>query len=290
MVDPNRFNSLSKLFLSGLLTGLLLLSGCTSDANGGQSEPSRGEPTKADGGATASGGAGVDPQVLDDVVAAAFPVPGPSVRRWMRVGNFTADFVKIACGSTERLSIDRTTERYSQGEFPDLELIRTKGLVEKDPRVDREGNPLPVPGLEPGCDASSKGNLFERMPSQQAWLNLQEPWNDVVATVEQDPSVVALKAPFAQCLRDGTQGTGIVVSSEDPGRTFLTQTDLAYAHGTITTRERQGRIPKLYARCGAAYFGRTQVLLEAERPAMIERHRELLEQAARELVAMGYVP
>jgi hypothetical protein len=43
-------------------------------------------------------------------------------------------------------------------------------------------------------------------------------------------------------------------------------------------------------RCGTAYFARTQALLEAQRPAMIERHRELLERFARELVAIGYVP
>ena len=91
-------------------------------------------------------------------------------------------------------------------------------------------------------------------------------------------------------LRDGTKGTGIVVSSEDPARTFLTQSDKAYAGGKLTDRDRERLIPRLYARCGKAYFGRTQELLEAERPAMIERHRELLEQFAREIVAIGYVP
>ncbi|RNL60707.1 hypothetical protein EFK50_20595 [Nocardioides marmoriginsengisoli] len=278
MVVFTRANKVSTLFLSGLLAGLLILSGCS--ASGDRDESPQAGPTTNRGGA-------VDPQVLADAVAAAFPVPGPSMRRMMRVNNFTVDFVSVACGSTEHRSIDRTMERYSQDEFPDLDLIRTKGFVEKDPAADREG---PPPGFRRGCDARSKGNLFETMPSHRAWLGLVEPWEDVLATVEQEPSVVALKEPFAQCLRDGTKGTGVVISSDDPARTFVTQTDKAYVVGTITAREREHRIPKLYARCGSAYFGRTQELLEAKRPAMIERHRELLEQAARELVAMGYVP
>lgn len=274
-----RANGVSKSFLlAGLLAGLLLLPGCTS---GGEQD----ESPQVDG--ATHRGAAVDPQVLDDVVATAFPAPGPSVRRLMRVINFTADFVMVACGSTQRLPLDRTWERYSQGEFPDLDLIRAKGFDETNPAADREG---PPPGFRPGCDANSKGNLFDKMPSFHAWRNLAVPWDDVVATVEQDPSVVALKAPFAQCLRDGTKGTGIVVSSEDPARTFLTQLDQAYAGDKVTSRDRERLIPRLYARCGQEYFGRTQELLEGERPAMIERHRELLEKAARELVAIGYVP
>lgn len=272
-----RASEISKPLRAGVLI-LLLLSGCTS----------HNEQVEADGATSRSGA--VDPQVLNDVVATAFPAPGPSMRRMMRVTNFTADFVSVACGSTERLPLDRTVERYSQGEFPDLELIRTRGLVEEDPSLDQEGNFSPPRGLKPGCDATSKGNLFDKMPSFHDWRNLAVPWDDVVATVEQHPSVVALKAPFAQCLRDGTEGTGIVVSSEDPARTFLTQSDLAYVADKLSAHDREHLIPKLYARCGKAYFGRTQELLEAERPAMIERHRELLEQAARELVAMGYVP
>lgn len=277
MFDPDRTTGTAKLILPCLLAALLLASGCTSDANSKQ-------------GTSSTVDNDVDPQVLSDVVATAFPIPGPNIRRKMRVQNFVTDFVSIACGSTERLSIDRTAERYSQGEFPDLELIRSKGLAEKDPRADREGNIPPPPGFRPGCDARSKGNLFERMPSQQDWMNLQVPWDDVVATVEQDPSVVALRAPLAKCLRNGTKGTGIVISSEDPAQTFLTQSDKAYVADRITARDRERLIPQLYARCGEKYFGRTQELLEAERPAMIERHRELLEQAARELVVIGYVP
>lgn len=278
MIVFARANGMPKLLLFGMLTALLLLSGCTSGSK-------QGESPEVDGAATRGGA--VDPQVLDDVVATAFPAPGPSARRLMRVTNFTSDFVMIACGSTERLPLDRTWERYSQGEFPDLELIRAKGFDEKNPAADREA---PPPGYRMGCDATEKGNLFDEMPSFHDWRDLAIPWDDVVATVEQDPSVVALKPPFARCLQDGTDGTGIVVSSEDPARTFLTQLDKAYAGDKVTSRARDRRIPRLYARCGRAYFGRTQELLEAERPAMIERHRELLEQAARELVAMGYVP
>lgn len=278
MVAYVRTNGLSKLFLSGVLTLLLLLPGCTSSGE-------EAESPRVDG-PTTRGGA-VDPQVLDDVVATAFPAPGPSSRRLMRVTNFTSDFVMVACGSTERLPLDRTWERYSQSEFPDLDLIRAKGFDETDPAADREG---PPPGFRVGCDAASKGNLFDSMPSFHAWRNLAVPWDDVVATVEQEPSVVAFKAPFARCLEEGTEGTGIAVSNEDPARTFLTQLDQAYAGNKVTARDREHRLPSLYARCGRDYFGRTQELLEAERPTMIERHRELLEQAARELVAMGYVP
>ncbi|GAA3647258.1 hypothetical protein GCM10022237_03480 [Nocardioides ginsengisoli] len=274
---------MSKLLLAGLVTGLLVVSGCSSDTTGRPTTP-----TKADSAAT--GGGAVDPQVLDDVAAMVFPAPGPSVRRMMRVSNFIGDFISITCGSTERLSIDRTLERFEQDVFPDLELIRTKGFVEVNPRADRKGNVSPPPGFRKGCDARSKGNLFERVPSRNDAMNLREPWDDVVTTVEQDPSVVALKAPFAQCLRKGTKGTGIVVSNEDPAPTFLSQSDLASYLGKLTVRENKRLIPRLYVRCGRRYFARTQALLEARRPAMIERHRELLERFARELVAIGYVP
>jgi hypothetical protein len=274
-----------RLRLAGLLTVLLAVSGCSSDTTG--SGP--GELPKVDSAAT-GGGSAVDPQVLDDVAATVFPAPGAGVRRMMRVQNFISDFIVITCGSTQRLSIDRTVERFEQQVFPDLDLIRTKGFVEKDPRVDREGNPLPLPGLRQGCDARSKGNIDERVPSWHTAMDLRQPWDDVVATVEQDPSVVALKGPFAQCLREGTKGTGMVISGEDPASTFLTQTDLAIMRGKLSMADRDRRIPRLYVRCGTAYFARTQALLEAQRPAMIERHRELLERFARELVAIGYVP
>ncbi|WP_460830062.1 hypothetical protein [Nocardioides hungaricus] len=279
---------MSRLLLSGLVAGSLLVSGCTSDTGGGPGSE-QGEPSAGQSQSSRVGG-DVDPQVLDDVAAAAFPAPGASVRRMMRVNNFVTDFIFAACGSTLRLSIDRTWERYDQDVFPDLDLIRAKGFTEKNPRVDRKGNLPAPPGFRPGCDAKSKGNLFEKVPSRNDWVDLRAPWDDVVATVEQDPSVVALKGPFAQCLREGTKGTGIVVSSTDPAPTFLAQLDKAYAGGKVTTRERERRMPRLYARCGRAYFGRTQELLEAERPAMIERNRELLEQFAREIVAIGYVP
>ena len=277
---------MSKQLLSGLLAGLVLVSGCSSDASTSSGKP--GESKIA--GASTGPAEAVDPQVLDDVAATVFPAPGPSVRRMMRVSTFMTDFIETTCGSTERRSIDRTVERAEQQVFPDLELIRTKGLVEIDPRADREGNIPPPPGFRQGCDARSKGNLFERVPSRLPAMNLREPWRDVVATVEQDPSVVALKAPFAQCLRNGTKGTGMVISSEDPAPTFLTQSDLAWVRGKLTKRENERLIPRLYVKCGTAYFARTQALLEAQRPAMIERNRELLERFARELVAIGYVP
>ena len=268
---------------AGALAVLLMVSGCSSDTTSKPAEPAKVASAATDGDA-------VDPQVLADVAVTVFPAPGPSMRRMMRVQNFISDFIVVTCGSTERLSIDRTVERYEQSVFPDLELIRAKGFVEKHPREDREGNIPPPPGFRQGCGARSKGNIEERVPSWHTAMNLREPWNDVVATVEQDPSVVALKGPFAQCLRNGTKGTGIVISSEDPAPTFLKQTDLAYYLGKISTRDRERRLPRLYVTCGTPYFARTQALLEAQRPAMVERNRELLERFARELVAIGYVP
>lgn len=262
-----------------LLAAALMASACTAGDSGRPPDPARSEGVDADG--------PVDPQVLDDVAVSAFPAPGRSVRQLMRVSNFVGDFIATACGSTERLPADRTWERYEQEEFPDLELIRAKGFSETSPIENRQG---PPPGYRPGCDARSEGNLFDRLPSHQPWLKLRAPWDDVVATVEQEASVATLKAPFAQCLRRGSRGTGIVVSSEEPARSFLPQLGKAQARGTLTNDEVEHRMATLYATCGRAYFARTQALLEAERPAMIERHRELLEKFARELVAIGYVP
>lgn len=269
---------MAKLFLAGLLASLLLTSGCGSTPG---DEGSRSKQTQSE---SAVGGSGVDPQVLDDVVDGAFPVPGPSMRRYMRVEAFLTNFVNTACGATRQIPLDETWDRYDQGEFPDLALIRAKGFTEKD----RTGR---LTGFRKGCNSRSKGNLVDRMPDWQAWEALAvNPWGDVVTSVEQDPSVVALKAPFAQCLRSGTKGTGMVISSVDPANKFLTQLNLAEYHGTVTTYDVRHRLPKLYARCGRAYFARTQKLLETKRPAMIERNRELLDKAAHELLAMGYVP
>ncbi|WP_460829089.1 hypothetical protein [Nocardioides hungaricus] len=250
-----------------LLVVLLVGVGCSADP---------GPPGPQEDGTPEKGPARVDPQVLEDVAAGAFMAPGPSVRRAMRVSNFTADFVTIACGGTPP-PLDRTSDRIEQSRFPDLELIRRRGFVE--PAVYPKGE-------RRNCGGNSKGNLLDKVPSEQKWTGLSFAWEDVVATVEQDERVVALKVPMARCLREGS---GLEVSDEEPAPSFLGAVNTAYFGGPMTEKGLK-RMAVLYADCGADYFGLTQKLLEAQRPAWIERNREVLVQFAKEIVAIGYVP
>lgn len=274
---------MSRLSAAVLLAGLFVLTGCTSGTTNNHAKPAVSGSAGSTG--TKSATDAVDPQVLNDVIDSVFQVPGTDALRNMRVSNFIEDWMAASCGITKHFPIDRTWDRPDQTQFPDLDLITEKGFTEPDPMSSRN---TPLPGFRKGCNPRTY--LLKKMPSYQTWMNLNSPWQDVVTTVHQERSVVALKAPFAQCLRNGTRGLGIVVSSVDPAGTFLPELDKAIAADKVTLRNANHRIARLFVKCGRAYFDRTQKLLEAKRPAMIERNRELLERAASQLVAMGYVP
>jgi hypothetical protein len=150
-------------------------------------------------------------------------------------------------------------------------LIKAKGFREHNPVAERADRGEPAPGWK----RCAEGDLRKKIPDLIEWRNLRDPWEEVFLTVAQDPSVTALAAPFAQCLREGTRGMGIVVSGTSPASSFMAQIALADATGRASDDDMDRRLPALYARCGPPYFGRIQ---------------EPLEGVARGLVEIGYVP
>ncbi|MCW2839166.1 MAG: hypothetical protein JWR55_649 [Aeromicrobium sp.] len=216
-----------------------------------------------------------DPQVMQDVIEATFMVPGIGVLRAMRVREFGRQKAIAECGG-EPVSIDGTSGRFDQSRFADLELIRQKGFSEQK-EVEREDRQLEA--MDPGCD-----DLAPNFPSFAEWIILQGSWMDVVRTVEQDPGLLALKAPMAKCL---TKRTGLDVDASNPTR-FLSAVNIANVKGA--TENEMMDLAAAYADCGAPYFAKLHDLLLDERPAMIERHREVIDRYTAEIVDAGYVP
>jgi hypothetical protein len=216
-----------------------------------------------------------DPQVMQDVIEAAFMVPGPEVRRAMRVSEFNRQTAIEECGG-EPVSIDGTSGRFDQSRFADLELIRKKGFSEQE-ETEREDRQLEA--MDPGCD-----DLAPDFPSFEKWNVLGQHWMDVVQTVEQDSGLLALEAPMAECL---TKRTGLDVDPSNP-TTFLSAVNVANVEGA--TENEMMDLAAAYADCGAPYFTKLHDLLLEERPAMVERHRELIDRFTSEIVDAGYVP
>jgi len=217
---------------------------------------------------TAAPGSG-DRQILEDVVDAAFPTPGRAALRNIRVNTFLRSWGVTRCGGTGA-PLDSTADRYAQDTVPSLELIREKGFTEPSQESFK--------GARDDCQIGDE--LEAAAPAFEDWFALGEPWHELVRTTLEDPGLSALKAPMAQCLREAT---GAQVSDRDPVDSFLGGMD----EGTEEDR-RQGATA--YADCGADYFGELERLLLAKRPAFVDEHRELLEDFARQLTALGYRP
>lgn len=217
----------------------------------------------------------VDPQVLQDVIDATFMVPGSDMLRAMRVAEFGRQRAIEECGGRPG-SIDSTAGRMDQSRFPDLDLIRRRGFTEQS-AVEAEDEQLD--SLGDGC-----GDLAPDFAAFSDWSQLRAPWMDIFETVVQDPSLTHLKSAMATCL---SERTGIRVDPEDPTG-YLRAVNSASAGGASSTEMRA--YATAYADCGAPYFERLGTLLSAERPAMVEHHREVLERYAAEIAEAGYAP
>jgi hypothetical protein len=210
-----------------------------------------------------------DPQVLSDVVDAAFPTPGQAALRNIRVQTFLRSWGVTSCGGTGAPA-DSTSDRFEQDVLPSLELIREKGFTEPSQESFK--------GARADCEIGDE--LQAAAPAWQRWFGLAGPWHQLVQTVLEDPGLDALRAPMAQCLHTAT---GVEVSAHDPATSFVGAMDGA------SSAERQ-RDAVAYADCGADYFGEMEQLLLAQRPAYVSLHRQLLEQFAAQLVGLGYRP
>jgi hypothetical protein len=251
------------------LCAAVFLSACTA----GESPPD-GAPTRGSSGGTHEPPAGqVDPQVFQDVVESAFLVPGRGQLRAIRLGNYTQDLMFKACGG-EGPPLDSTANRFMQQEFPDLELIRERGLTEDDAPQGEAGGK--------DCDMISSG-VLKRLPAFRDVNDLTEPWLDIANTAMQDSSLIALKDPMWKCM---TNRSSLEIGKNVPVD-FLQAANFALSgDGKVDLMD----LSVIYADCSAPYFDRLKQLLLKKRPSMVERNRELIERYASELVATGYVP
>ncbi|WP_418063852.1 hypothetical protein [Pimelobacter simplex] len=249
--------------VAALFCGLLLLAGCSAGAPG----PSEDEPAGAD--ARFAG----DPQVLQDVIDASFTVPGRAQLRRIRVERFVRGWGIDRCGG-KAPPLDGTADRFEQGLYPDLGLIRRKGLSE------------PVEKIDYGREDCQVGDeIGKRMSAFWDWAKLAIPWDEVTQTLVQDESLVPVKVSMASCLRGRT---GLEVSDEDPAISYMGSVNKAVVSDSSLARMMD--LSVAFADCGEDYYAALRRLLEKKRPALIERHREVLEKFATELVELGYVP
>ena len=212
-----------------------------------------------------------DSPVLRDVIDAAFPTPGDGQLRNIRVQTFLRSWGVQQCGG-QGAPLDSTADRFEQDLFPSLDLIREKGFTEEPAES--------FAGSREDCQIGDE--IQTQAPAFEDWRELTSPWHELADTVLRDESLVALKQPMAQCLR---QTTGLEVDDEDPAGSFLGAMD-----GSSRTLQALRQRAAAYADCGASYFGRLEQLLLDARPAMVDEHRELLEDFARQITALGYRP
>jgi hypothetical protein len=216
----------------------------------------------------------IDPRILRDVIDAAFPTPGDAQLRNIRVHTFLRGWGIERCGGTAA-PLDSTADRFDQDLFPSLDLIRERGFTEPTQES--------FAGARDDCEIGEE--LQEHAPALQDWFELAGPWHDLSDAVVQNPELVALGRPMAQCLR---QATGLEIDDKDPAGSFLGAVD--QAGGRSATDHEQMERAAAYADCGKSYFGTLEELLMGQRPTYVERHRELLEEFARQISALGYTP
>jgi len=291
--------------LTALVPSLaLVLAGCAgSGGSSGRPSPAAGQ---------------VDAQVFSDVVEWAFPLPGSaSQSRVRRVNNFTNNMGYKACGA-KPAPLDYV-EDTGGDEYPDLELIRIRGLgpiydslkyyhlkqpygSNQSPKCVAVVNACKAAGaatnqgrknataLMVACRARMKRiQSFGASPVLQDALNAGVTWQDhTMLTVANTEAVLTAAKPAARCLR---RGSGLHVTDDDPDNSFLGSVDVAYFRvGSTVTRKTMWKWSRLYADCAATYFAVVKRELLKQRPAMVERYREQLEALAAALVKAGYVP
>ncbi len=219
---------------------------------------------------------GVEPQVLQDVISAALPVPGPEMRRALRIQQFLRDKAIQECGGDPGPA-DATYNREDQSRFPDLDLIRERGLTEQA-AVEEEDQRLD--GLDADCP-----DLVPDVALYDAWIQVSDSWYDVVISAEQSSAVQDQKPALARCLSERAEAR---ISAVDPVNQYLQLVNEEVARGADTARQR--RLSTVYAECARDYFGALRTALLKSRPDAVDRNREALSGFAAEVVAAGYVP
>lgn len=218
----------------------------------------------------------VEPQVLQDVISAAFEVPGNEMRRAIRLLQFLRDKGIQECGG-EPASPSATYNREDQSRFPDLGLIRQRGLTEQEAVQEEDAR---LDQLSTDCM-----ELEPDLEHYDAWRQAQDSWYEQVLSAEQSPAVQDQKPELASCL---TRESGLEISAADPVNEFLQQVNLEVARGANDQRTRALSIA--YADCAGPYFAAMRRELLKSRTQFIDRNRETLRNFTAEVVAAGYVP
>lgn len=214
----------------------------------------------------------LDPAILQDVIAATYPGPGPEALRMMRVQTFLANIGIEECGGTPD-PLDQTSDRYSQDQIPNLDLIREHGFTEPE-----------APGrtsVDDSCDEIAPDSIgsFDR------WMETRSPWWTSVDRLMDDPSLDELKVSMAQCLRDRS---GLKVKEADPAGSFLGAVDGALQRDG--TEAESDSWAADYADCGEPLFSAFGELLKPERAELVEQDIKLLTRLATEMAQAGYRP
>lgn len=251
------------------LAALATCVACSSTENG---EPTASEASRTPGSLPAT----VEPQVLQDVISAAFEMPGGQMLRAMRVLQFTRNLGIEECGGQPG-PVGGTYNREDQSRFADLDLIRKKGFFEQDAVEDEDKR---LEGLDADCT-----DLEPDLPHYAGWLQASESWYDVVLSAEQSAAVQDQKPGLASCL---TKRSGTSVSVADPVNDYLKLVNDENADGASDAR--LADLGVFYADCAEGYFSTLRKQLQKSRPTFIDRNRETLDDFAADLVAAGYVP
>jgi hypothetical protein len=214
------------------------------------------------------------PTVLQDVIDAAYPLPGDAQLRNIRVQTFLHGWGLERCGG-KAAPPDSTADRFEQDLLPSLSLIRERGFTE--PMQES------FEGFRDDCQIGDE--LAAHAPAWEDWRDLMGPWLQHADGVQEDEDLVAPRQAMAECLREATD---LDISDEDPVGSLLDAADGAGSRGATDADQMERAVA--FADCGAGYFGRFEELLLEARPAFVEEHRGLLKRFARQLTALGYVP
>ncbi|MEO6715255.1 MAG: hypothetical protein ABIM89_17785 [Mycobacteriales bacterium] len=216
-----------------------------------------------------------DPRVFDDVVAGAFPMPGRTQRRTIRVRHIARSIVNVACGGQPFQDLESTAARFDQARTPDLDLIADKGFVEQS--AAQEAGDVKVALND--CVQST-------LPSYEAWSDLAGPWDVVITAAVRAPQVAAAEGAVASCARNKY---GFRVSAGDPIGSLMSDGQFMGTDPAKYT-DQMRTVSAIFADCTRGYFGAIEKALEPERRTMVAAHRDLLGRFAAEIAAAGYPP
>lgn len=253
------------------------LCGCSATPLGASAGPSTAGPTASDGTTVA------DPQIFSDVIDWAFPVGGNHMLRTMRLGRAVSSIQVVDCGGKPFENLDYTGDREDQMLYPDLDLIRQKGLTNGDgsrPSGTRMGDDKP-------CRDKS-------LPSWRKVFDLNVGyWDDATREVWNSSKTQNLLAATGKCLEEKS-GWSLTHGNASKMEYFFVRVDSAAVQAANTSQKLADTVTMKYsiifAECAGDYASAMQTGLEERRPAAVERNRELLTSLAKELAVAGYVP